>query len=130
MKITLKQLLENEPVEIEVPGVGKVLVREPTRKDRIEAREEVSKLPYYDKLSDSDRLVEIQERLVVKTIVKIKYEDSEEWVDFSWEQYEKMPLSMSQSIYDVVSAFHVSRMLALYKKREKTMQDFLQQMKE
>ena len=120
-KITLKQILENPPVEIEVPGVGKFLVREPTRKDRIEAREEARKLPYWKDLTDIEQFEEINVRIVVRTIVEPK---------MTLEDLQNMPLSKQTAIVDTVSAFHNKRILDLYEKRRKLLEDFLGQTKE
>ena len=114
--ITLKQLLENTPVEIEVPGVGTFKVREPTRKDRIDAMTEARQSSYWDKLSEAEQWTEIQERLVIKTIVEPK---------LTWEQYEQLPMSVQTAIVDVISAYHNRKILDLYKKRRKLIEDFL-----
>ena len=73
-RITLKQLLENEPVEIEVKGFGTILVREPTMQDRIEARAEAMKLPGWDKMDPLERETEVTMRTIAKAIVEPKIE--------------------------------------------------------
>jgi len=74
-RITLKQLLENEPEEIEVEGFGTILVREPTMQDRVEARAEAMKLPGWDKMDPLERETEIVMRTIARAIVEPKIEN-------------------------------------------------------
>ena len=50
-----KKLLENTPEEIEIPNVGRVKVRMPTLKERLEVKAELKKLPNYDMLTEQER---------------------------------------------------------------------------
>ncbi|MEM2261395.1 MAG: hypothetical protein QXK24_02975 [Ignisphaera sp.] len=49
------QILENNPVELEIKGIGKVLVRFPTTKEKLEAKKELRKLPNYDCLTEEEK---------------------------------------------------------------------------
>ena len=113
-RITLKQLLENEPVELEVKGYGTILVREPTLKDRIEAREEAMKLPEWEKMNPIERETEIIMRTIVKAIVEPKIED-----------FTQIPLKKWIAIYEAILTW-----LGRPEERARMVNDFLPQKKE
>ena len=53
--MSFKKLLENSPEEIEIPKVGRVKVRMPTLKERLEVKAELKKLPNYDMLTEQEK---------------------------------------------------------------------------
>jgi len=66
--ITLKQLLENSPEEIKVKDKV-VKVRLPTNKERLEVKEELSKLPGYSLMTDVEKRSEETRLLALKMLV-------------------------------------------------------------
>ena len=53
--MSFKKLLENTPEELEIPNVGRVKVRMPTLRERLEVKAELKKLPNYDMLSEQEK---------------------------------------------------------------------------
>ncbi|RLC82994.1 MAG: hypothetical protein DRI61_00675 [Chloroflexi bacterium] len=120
-RITLKQLLENSPEEIEIPGYGPVLVRFPTIRERLEVKDDLKKLPGYKNLSEEERSLEEARLLALKMLVdpKIKLED-----------YLEAPDASMLIILDTVSMWYTLKLKALNDKRKSLIDHFLQQMKE
>ena len=113
-RITLKQLLENEPVEIEVPGFGTILVREPTMKDRIEARAEAMKLPGWEKMDPLERETEIVMRTIVRAIVEPKIDS-----------FKDIPMKKWLAIYSAILDW-----MGKAEETDRQVEDFLPQKRE
>jgi len=118
--ITLDRLLNNTPIEVHVPGVGKVRYRMPTKEDRLEAKKLARTHPFWDELSELEKLDEDTAALVLQILVepKITYED-----------YLKAREDYMEAIIQVVAIDLTKRLEAIRDKRSKILSDFLEQMK-
>lgn len=119
-RLTLDKLLFNNPEEIDIPGVGRVLVREPTRGEKIMARVDATKLPYYDKLTELEQTEEQTMRLIPSCFVEPK---------MTYDEFLNMPQSVQMAVYDMVTMWLATRTARLSDKRKQYLKDFLQQMK-
>jgi len=72
--ITLGQLIDNEPFDVEIPGMGLAKIRYPTRGATIEAEKEVREeySDVWNQLTDTERVNLITERLMLKILVHPK----------------------------------------------------------
>ena len=120
-RIKLEDVLFNEPWEVEVPGVGTVLVRDPTERDRIEARKAARKHPLWDELNDVEKSAEIQKHLARIMLVDPK---------ISEEDYFRANSNVMNAILDTVSMVYVKKVNELTKKRQELIRDFLEALKE
>jgi len=119
--VSLKELLDNPTYELEVKGVGFVKVRDPTKGDRIEAKEDAKKLPDWDKLSPMEQAIEIQRRVALKMLVEPK---------LSEEDYFKAPESKIENIIDAIIIYYTTKFRELTDKRKEEIQHFLDLLKE
>ena len=110
-----------EPWEVEVPGVGTVLARDPSEGDKIEARKAARKHPLWDELTDAERAAEYQKHLARIMLVDPK---------FSEEDYYKANSVKLEAILDCVSMEYHRRVHELTKLRESKIRDFLGRLKE
>jgi hypothetical protein len=121
-KLTLKQLIDNEPVPVEIPNIGTFYIREPTRGDRLEARAEAMKqIPDWDKLSPLDQMDEITARVVIKCIVEPK---------ITYEEFLKFPTKIEALIINTISTYLTNRTRELTNPKSDILTDFLPQKKE
>jgi len=114
-------IIENSPLTVEVPGVGQVKFKMPTKGDRFLARKkarESAPSELYDRLEifneETSRLVQIV--LIEPTI--------------SDEEYNNVKESEWYAIVDIVSKEILERTQKLIKERDSVMQPFLEQLKE
>jgi hypothetical protein len=119
--ITSKDILENPEEELDIPGVGTVLVKYPTTKDKIDARIEAMKQPGFDSLSPTERAMEIGRRISLKMLVNPK---------ISEEDYLNSNDSKMSMILDTISMWYATKLKELNDKRAGLMKHFLEQMKE
>jgi len=119
-RITLEQIILNKPREIEVEGYGTILVRDPTKKDRIEAREEASKHPLWDTLKEEEQNIEVLDRLMYRIIVEPKLTEKE---------YFEAKETAIRDIIDSVILDYTKRLKDLSDKRKRTLKYFLDLMK-
>ena len=120
-KLTLKELLENTPEELNIPGLGVVTVKTPTIKDRIEAKEEARKIPGYDRLPEDEKRIEEGRMLARRMLVSPK---------ISFEDYLNSDDIKMGILLDTVSLWYAKKLKELNDKRRSIVDDFLQQMKE
>jgi len=120
-KLTLKELLENIPEELNIPGLGVVTVKTPTIKDRIEAKEEARKISGYDKLPEDEKRIEEGRMLARRMLVSPK---------ISFEDYLNSDDIKMGILLDTVSLWYAKKLKELNDKRRSIVDDFLQQMKE
>jgi len=118
--IDLKELLEGKEEELEVPDLGIVKVRTPTVKDRIDALNEVTNLPFWDKLDPISKDQEIGRALAKRCIIEPKISD---------EQYKQMNELKVRILLDTVAQWLTLYIKDLDKKRRPLINYFLQQMK-
>jgi len=117
--ITIEEIMTNQPWEIYIKNIGKVLARDPTKGNRIEARLEASKMKIWDQLSDIDKTLEIQNRVALKMLVEPKIGE---------EQYLNAPDSKITRIIDAVSLEYSKRIAKLGEERKKQLASFLFQL--
>ena len=120
-RVKLEDVLFNEPWEVEVPGVGTVLVRDPTERDRIEARKAARKHPLWDELNEVQKSAEIQKHLARIMLVEPK---------ISEEDYFNANSKILDAILDTVSMVYMKKINELTKKRQELIRDFLEVLKE
>ena len=119
-RITLEDILFNEPYEVEIPGYGTVLVRDPTEMDKIEARKAAMKHPLWEQMTEAERDAEFQKQLARVRLVepKVSLED----------YYNANPKLLA--ILDVLAMQYFKRMKELTSKYQNAIKDFLEVMKE
>ena len=119
--ITSKDILENPEEELDIPGIGVVLVKYPTTKDKIDARIEAIKQPGFDSSSATERAMEIGRRISLKMLVKPSITE---------EEYLNSNDSKMSIILDTISMWYATKLKELNDKRAGLMKHFLEQMKE
>jgi len=116
--ITLGQLIDNEPFEIEIPGMGIAKVRFPTKQESIEAereiREEYSNV--WNQLTATKRTDLIIKRTMLKALVEPKIDKK---------NYLKCKDVEIDYLLDTVSLHIAKRLRTLLDKRKAVLRDFL-----
>jgi len=115
-RITLEELIKNEPRELEVPDVGTVLVRDPTEEDRIEARKLAKKHPLWEELDPTQKDNLELSLLVLRIVVDPKIPP---------DQMYKCSSVKLGAIIDVVAAEITGRTRRLADKRRPMVDAFL-----
>jgi len=117
--ITLGQLIDNEPFEVEIPGLGKALIRYPTKKETLDAEKEIRSEIGEDwfKLSETDRGVQIVRRLMLKILVKPK---------ITLKDYLKCRDPDVDYLLDTIAGHYNKRIRTLLEKRREVLGDFLE----
>jgi len=119
-RITLEQIMLNAPREIEVEGYGTILVKDPTKQDRIDARKEASSNPIWDQLTAEEKNLETLDRLMFRIIVEPKLNSN---------NYLQARETVIRDILDSVILDYTKRLRSLSDKRKRTLKDFLELMK-
>ena len=119
--ITSKDILENPEEELDIPGIGIVLVKYPTTKDKIDARIEATKQPGFDTSSTIERAMEIGRRISLKMLIKPSITE---------EDYLNSNDAKMSMILDTISMWYATKLKELNDKRAGLMKHFLEQMKE
>lgn len=119
--ITSMDILENPEEELDIPGIGTVLVKYPTTKDKIDARIEAMKQPGFDTSSATEKAMEIGRRISLKMLVNPK---------ISEDDYLNSNDSKMSMILDTISMWYATKLKTLNDKRSSLMKSFLEQMKE
>lgn len=118
-KVTLQEIIENPIEEIDVPGFGKVKVRCPTIKDKLDARKDAIKitegLPAEEMEFENSKILSLK-MLIEPTITLDEYLNSND--------------SKISIILDTVSMWYTLRLKALNSKRSGLIKDFLAQMRD
>jgi len=119
--LTLKEILSNEPRVLVIPGIGKVKIRDPTVKDRIDAEVLASKHPRWKEMDKEERTALVTKMVTLKMLIepKITYED-----------YLKSNDSTLLAILDTIAMDYALRIRKLSEKRSKMIKDFLSVMRE
>ena len=117
-KITLEEILENSPEELEVPEYGTVLVRMPTNKDKLEARKESNNAT--EDLLQVEKNLEFAKFLSLKMLVEPK---------ISKEEYLASNSLVTETILDTIWMWYSLRLKKLNDKRKDQVASFLEQMK-
>ena len=120
-RITLEEIMLNAPREVEVEGYNStVLVRDPTKRDRIDARNEAMKSSLWEDLTEEQRTLDILDRVVFRTIVE---------PEITEETYLNAREGIIRDIIDSVLVDYTKRLRAISDKRQRTLKDFLELMK-
>jgi len=117
--IKIEEIMSNLPREIPIKGIGTVLIRDPTKRDRIEARLESSKMDTWDQLDNLEKSIEIQNRVALKMIVEPKITE---------EEYLNAPDSTISRIIEIVTLEYSKRVAELGEERKKQLANFLFQL--
>jgi len=118
--ISLKEILDNPPYELEVKGIGFVKIRDPTKEDRLEAREEAKKMPGWDQLSPEEQAAEIKKRVALKMLIEPK---------ITIKDYMKAPESKIENIIDAIIIHYTLKFNKLIQERKEEIQRFLELLK-
>ena len=118
-RITIEEIMSNVSREIVISRIGTVLIRDPTKRDRIESRLEASKMETWNQLDELEKSIEIQNRVALKMIVEPKITE---------EDYLNAPDSTISKIIEVVSLEYSKRVAELGKERKKQLVNFLFQL--
>jgi len=120
-KVTLEELLYNEPRELFVEDIGVVKVRDPTPKDRMTARKLIKEHPLYDSMTQEEK-----DALQGTYLMLLIIEEPKIPID----QYEKCNEYKLQKILNVVGADYVKRTRTIIDEGRKLMKGFLEVQKE
>ena len=111
----------NEPRVIEIEGYGTVKVRDPTKGDRIQAKQEAMESPVWDSLSLEEQELDVLYRTMIMCVVEPK---------ITKEMYLEGKESAIRDIIDSVLLDYSQRLREISDKRKRTMKGFLEAMKE
>jgi len=119
--ISLNDILDNPSRVLEVKGIGNIMVRDPTTKDRLEARDQAKKDPRWESMSQEERLGLIQDLIAIKMMVEPKV---------TIDDYYNANSVKLMNIIDAIVIDYTKRFQSLTKKREKEIRDFLELLRE
>lgn len=118
--VTEDRIINNTPIEVEVPGVGYVKYRMPTREDRIASEKLARKHPFWNELTELEKTNERTGCLVLQVLVEPK---------ITYEKYKKARDDLMEAIIQIVSIDIVNKTEAIRDKRQSIINDFLERMK-
>ena len=116
--VTLEQITDNAPYELDIPGIGLIKIKDPSNKDRYLAREDAKKLPFFDELSEIEQDGEVQRQLARRMLVE---------PTMSFDQFLDADGSKVDVILDTISLAYAVRVKALNDKRAGLIKGFLDQ---
>ena len=119
--LTLNEILDNSPRELDVKGIGIIKVRDPTTKDRIDAKEEAKKDSRWEELSIPEQDALVLDFMALRMIVEPK---------ITIEDYYKANSVTLMNIVNAVIIDYTNRYTILQDKRKKEINDFLDRMKD
>ena len=117
--IKLEQIISNEPRTLIVKGIGKIKIKDPSKKDRMEATKEANAMIGWDQLTELEKSVEVQNRITLKMIVEPKITEDD---------YLNSPDTKMSKIIDAVSLDYSKRISDLNEERKSGIIDFLVQL--
>ena len=106
----------NQPREVEVEGYGVVMVRDPTKEDRIVARQEAMESPVWDSLSTDVQDMQVMHRVMVKIVVEPEITNA---------TFLAGKETVIRDIIDSVLLDYTKRLRSITDKRSKTIKGFL-----
>jgi len=118
--LSLEEILDNSPRELEIPGIGTIKVRDPTTKDRIDSREEAKKDPRWKELSEAEKNALVLDFMAMKIITE---------PEITVDDYYKANSIKLMNILNAVIIDYTSRYTELQDKRKKEIDSFLERMK-
>jgi len=119
--LTLSDIIDNPVKTLKIKGVGIVKIRDPTVKDRLEAKEFLLSLQGYKDMTDMEKGLEEQKLIALKMLVEPK---------ISFEDYKECNEIKILAILDSVAMEYGKKMKILTDKRRREIDTFLSQMKE
>ena len=120
--LTLDDILDNGVTKLTIESLGKeVVVKDPTIRERLEARKEASTLPGWDTMDRLERSAEVNKLVAIKMLVEPK---------LSLEDYLNSSDIIMFVVVDEVSLYYVNKLTKMTEKRNKEVNDFLEQTKE
>jgi len=114
---TEQELLLPKPIETYVEGVGKVLYRRPTRKDRLESKIKAREHPLWNEMDEKERKAQETVELIKLIVLEPKGFTS---------KFEELDLLKSDAIIDVISLELAEETAELTRKRHNRIQNFLE----
>ena len=117
--IKIEEIISNQPRTLEVKGLGKIKVRDPTKRDRMEATNEAIKMSNWEQLTELEKSVEIQNRVSLKMIIEPKITE---------EQYLNSSDIKINKVIESISLDYTKRIVEINKDRKRIIQDFLSQL--
>jgi len=118
--LSINEILDNPVRELDVPGIGKVIIRDPTVEDRIEANKEASKHPNWKDMNEVDQRIEVQKYVSLRMLVE---------PNISIEDYKKANDLTILTILDTIAMDYGRKLKKLTDKRKGVIDSFLQEMK-
>jgi len=119
--LSLKDILDNPPRDLEVKGIGLISVRDPTTQDRLDAREDAKKDIRWKEMSEAERNALILDFLAIRMIEKPK---------ITLEKYYQANDVKLRNIIDAAIIDYTLRFKRLQQHRAKEIKDFLEQTRE
>ncbi len=118
--IDVKNLLLNEPYDIEIPGIGYVKIRDPTEADFLDVEVSASKHPLYDKQTDAERLTYFNRLLALRMLVEPNVSEEE----FKQANFPKMEI-----VLDTVVMHYTTKIAKMNERRREMIKSFLEALK-
>ena len=118
--VTLKDLLDNPPRILEITGIGKVKIKDPTTRDRIDAQQEAKQDPRWKDMSEAERNALVFDYLALKMLVEPKVTP---------ESYFNTNSVLLSNIVSAVVMDYTLKFKKLTDLRSKEIKDFLEQTK-
>ena len=116
--LTLEDILDNGVTKLSIKGLKKsVVVRDPSIRERLQARKEASELPGWDSMDRLERSAEINKLVAVKMLVD---------PEVSLEDYLNSSDILMFVIIDEVSLYYVTKLNKLTAKRSRDIEAFLE----
>ena len=119
--ITIKDLLDNPPRTLEIAGVGKIKIRDPTTRDRIESIDAAKKDPRWKEMTEVEKNALALDYLALRMIVEPKITEED--------YFKSNTIILSTIISDVILDY-TKKFKKLTDLRSKEIKDFLEQNKE
>jgi hypothetical protein len=117
----LKQILENEEEEIDIPIFGKITVKLPTVREKLGVKESLSKIPSFNLLSPVDATRE-ESRLLALIILRNPKISITDYLDY--------PDLKMTALLDSVAMWYTLKLKSIDTERKGQIDSFLSQMKE
>ena len=119
--LTLSEILNNTPRELNIAGIGTITVKDPTTQDRIDSREDAKKDARWNELQEAEKSALVLDFMAIKMIVEPK---------ITIEDYYKANSVTLINILNAVIMDYTKRFSELQDKRKKEINAFLDQVKE
>ena len=119
--LSLEEILDNSPRELEVHGIGTIMVRDPTTRDRIDARNTAKKDPRWSEMKDDEKNALVLDFMAMSIIVEPKITSNDYYTANS---------IRLMNILNAVVIDYTNRYTELQDKRKAEIDAFLKRLKE